>query len=94
MKKVTVLARYPHRQHEALRTSLGCLLENHFVTYMVLDYEAQLDEAFANNLEFLDDMEGMRFSNVPVNAERHGFVYKSLAEMGELLRDQDIIIPF
>ncbi len=94
MKKVAVLARHPHRQYEALRTSLGCLLEDHAVTYLVLDYEVQLDEAFTDNLGFLDEMEGFRYSNHPVNVSEHGFAYKSLEDMGELLRDQDIIIPF
>ncbi|HEX9882485.1 MAG TPA: hypothetical protein VGA79_00825 [Desulfobaccales bacterium] len=94
MKKVAVLARQPHRQYEALRTSLGCLLEDHRVTYLVLDYEVALDEAFADNLGFLDEMEGFRFSNHPGNVEKHGFAYLSLADLGELLRDQDIVIPF
>jgi len=39
-------------------------------------------------------MEGRRYSNHPVNVDQHGFTSMSLAEMGELLRDQDIIIPF
>jgi hypothetical protein len=94
MKKVAVLARQPHRQYEALRTSLGCLLEDHRVTYLVLDYEVALDEAFVDNLGFLDEMEGSRFSNHPANVENHGFAYLSLADLGELLRDQDIVIPF
>jgi len=94
MKKVAVLVRQPHRQYEALRSGLGCLLEDHQVTYLVLDYPVQLDEAFADNLGFLDEMEGRRFSNHPVNVKQHGFTYKSLAEMGELLREQDVIIPF
>ena len=94
MKKVAILARQPQRQFEALRSSLGCLLENHEVTYLVLDHEVRPDEAFSNNLEFLDDMEGRRFSNVPANVEKHGFGAMSLREMGELLREQDIIIPF
>jgi len=94
MKKVAVLARQPHRQYEALRTSLGCLLEDHRVTYLVLDYEVALDEAFTDNLGFLDEMEGSRFSNHPGNVEKHGFAYLSLADLGELLRDQDIVIPF
>jgi hypothetical protein len=94
MKKVAVIARQPHRQYEALRTSLGCLLEDHQVTYLVLDYEVQLDEAFEDNLGFLDEMEGKRYSNHPANVEHHGFAYLSLPEMGELLREQEIIIPF
>ncbi len=93
-KKVTILGRHPHRQHEALRSSLGCLLENHMVTYLVVDYEVEKDQAYLENLEFLDEMEGERFSNHMANVEQHGFTYLSLAQMGELLRDQDIIIPF
>jgi hypothetical protein len=94
MKKVAVLARQPQRQYEALRSSLGCLLEDHRVTYLVLDYEVELDEAFSDNLGFLDEMEGRRFSNHPANVEKHGFGFLSLADMGELLREQDIVIPF
>jgi hypothetical protein len=94
MKKVAVLVRHPHRQYEALRSSLGCLLEDHQVSYLVLDHEVALDEAFGDNLGFLDEMEGQRYSNHPANVEKYGFAYLSLAEMGELLRRQDIVIPF
>jgi hypothetical protein len=93
-KKLAVLVRHPHRQHEALRSSLGCLLENYLVTYLVLDYEVQQDQAYLDNLEFLDEMEGERFSNQPANVEQHGFKFLSLSQMGELLREQDIVIPF
>ncbi|MGA7579283.1 MAG: hypothetical protein ACLQUW_08745 [Desulfobaccales bacterium] len=93
-KKVAILARHPHRQYEALRSSLGCLLENHEVTYLVLGYEVDLDQAYSENLEFLDEMEGTRFSNHPDNVEKHGFGYLDLAQIGELLREQDIVIPF
>ncbi len=94
MKKVAVLVRQPHRQYEALRSSLGCLLEDHRVSYLVLDHEIQADEAFLDNLGFLDEMEGRRFSNNAANVGKYGFTPMTLAQMAELLRDQDIIIPF
>jgi hypothetical protein len=94
MKKVAVLVREPQRQYEALRSSLGCLLEDHRVSYLVLDHEIQPDEAFSDNLGFLDEMEGRRYSNHPANVAKYGFAYLSLAQMGELLRTQDVIIPF
>ena len=94
MKKVAVVVSQPQRQYEALRTSLGSLLEDHEVSYLVLDAEIQPDEAFSDNLGFLDEMEGRRYSNHPANVEKYGFTPLSLAEMGELLRQQDIIIPF
>jgi hypothetical protein len=94
MKKVAVLVRQPHRHYEALRSSLGCLLESHAVSYVVLEHEIAPDEAFSDNLGFLEEMEGQRFSNHPANAEKYGFTYLSLAEIGEFLRGQDVIIPF
>jgi hypothetical protein len=94
MKKVAVLVREPQRQYEALRSSLGCLLEDHRVSYLVLDQEIQPDEAFSDNLGFLDEMEGRRYSNHPANVAKYGFDYLSLAQVGELLRTQDVIIPF
>ena len=94
MKKVAVLVRQPEPQYEALRTSLGCLLEEYQVSYIVLDHEIAPGEAFYDNLGFLEEMEGARYSNNPANAARYGFTLLTLAEMGELLRRQDIIIPF
>jgi hypothetical protein len=94
MKKVAVVVRDPQRQYEALRTSLGSLLEDHQVSYLVLDEEIHPDEAFSDNLGFLDEMEGRRYSNQPANVEKYGFSPLTLAEMGELLRQQEIIIPF
>jgi hypothetical protein len=94
MKKVAVVVRQPHRQYESLRTSLGCLLEDHQVSYVVLDHECSVDEAFSDNLGFLDEMEGRRYSNHPANVEKFGFTPMTLAEVGDLLREQDIVIPF
>ena len=94
MKKVAVVVRHPQRHYEALRTSLGCLLEDHRVSYLVLDEEIEPDEAFTDNLGFLEEMEGRRYSNHPANVEKYGFTSMDLAAVGELLRQQDIIIPF
>jgi hypothetical protein len=94
MKKVAVMVRHPQRHYEALRTSLGCLLEDHRVSYVVLDEEISPDEAFSDNLGFLDEMEGKRYSNHPANVAKYGFTYLTVPQLGELLRGQDIIIPF
>lgn len=94
MKKVAVLVRHPKRHYEALRSSLGRLLEDHRVSYLVLDEEITPDEAFSDNLGFLEEMGGQRYSNHPANVAKYGFTYLNVAQMGELLRHQDIIIPF
>ena len=94
MKKVAVVVRAPERHYEALRSALGCLLEDHQVSYVVLDQEITPDEAFSDNLGFLEEMEGQWVSNHPANTEKYGFTHLSLPEIGELLREQEIIIPF
>ncbi len=94
MKKVAVIVRHPQRHFEALRSSLGCLLENLEVSYVVLDDEIRADAAFLENLSFLEEMEGLSYSNQPANAEKYGFTFMTQAQMGELLRRQDIVIPF
>ncbi len=94
MKKVAVVVRTQERTYEALRSSLGCLLEDHQVGYFVIGQEISPDEAFLDNLGFLEEMGGRRYSDQPANAAQFGFTLASLEEMGELLRDYDIIIPF
>ena len=65
MKKLAVVVREPARHYEALRSALGCLLEDHQVSYVVLNQEIHPDEAFTDNLGFLEEMEGRHYSNNP-----------------------------
>jgi hypothetical protein len=95
MKKVAVLINNENQQYEGLRSSLGMMLYNTAVQMFVVDKEiADMDEAYKDNMEFLDEMEGERFSNNPANVEKYGFKYASVEQMGELLRQADLIIPF
>ena len=95
MKKVAVLIKDPEQQYEGLRSSLGMMLYNTWVQMFIVDKEiARMDEAYRDNMEFLDEMEGERFSNNKANVEKYGFKYASREEMGEMLREADLIIPF
>ena len=95
MKKVAVLINDETQQYEGLRSSLGMMLYNTFVQMFVVDKEiANMDEAYHDNIEFLDEMEGERYSNNRVNVEKHGFKYASLEEIGNMLRKADLVIPF
>jgi len=95
MKKVAVLINNEDQQYEGLRSSLGMMLYNTAVQMFVIDKEiANMDEAYKDNMEFLDEMEGERFSNNPDNVEKYGFKYASIEQMGEMLRQTDLIIPF
>ena len=94
MKKVAVLINDSEQQYEGLRSSLGMLLYNTEVQMFVLDKEiANMDEAYEDNMGFLDEMEGERFSNNRTNVEKYGFKYATLKQIGEMLRDADLVIP-
>ena len=95
MKKIAVLIKDVDQQYEGLRTSLGLLLEAASVQMFVLNHEiANMDEAYHDNMEFLDEMEGERFSNNSANVEKYGFQYVTMADVAEKLKEATVIIPF
>ncbi len=95
MKKIAVLIKDVDQQYEGLRTSLGLLLEAAEVQMFVLNHEiANMDEAYHDNMEFLDEMEGERFSNNSANVEKYGFQYVTMADVAEKLKEANVIIPF
>jgi len=94
MKKLAVIVRDKEQQYEALRSSLGALLEIPSVKMIVLDHEIDMHKAYEENMEFLDEMEGERYSNNKANVEKYGFKYATLDEIGEMLKEADIVIPF
>jgi hypothetical protein len=93
-KRVAVITKDRNRQYEALRSGLGLLLERHSVSLFVLNHEIEAVEEYLDNLGFLDEMGGDRYSDHPVNVERHGFRQVSPEEAGRLLAEHDLVIPF
>ncbi len=95
MKKAVVLIKDVDQQYEGLRTSLGLLLEDTEVVMVVLHHEiADMDEAYHDNMEFLDEMEGERFSNNSANVEKYGFKYATMSEVADKINAADVVIPF
>lgn len=95
MKKVAVVIKDVDQQYEGLRTSLGLLLDATEVKMFVLDNEiADFSEAYSDNFEFIDEMEGESFSNNTVNVEKYGFKHATLEEMAAMMKSADIVIPF
>src|SRR5512139_853384 len=93
-KKVAVLIKDKDRQYEGLRSSLGLLLENHVVSMFVLDHEVEMTEEYSDNMGFIDEMGGTRYSNVPANVDKHGFKAVKLEEIPAKLGDEEIVIAF
>jgi hypothetical protein len=93
-KKVAVLIKDKQRQYEGLRSSLGLLMEFHIVSMIVLNHEIELTEEYKDNMEFIDEMEGTRYSNVPANVEKYGFELLQLAAIPKKLKENDMIIAF
>ena len=93
-KRVAVITKDRARQHEAIRSGLGLLLERHGVTLFILNHEIDSCEQCLDNLSFIEEMGGHCYSNHPVNVERHGFSPTSVQEAGRMLAEHDLIVPF
>ncbi len=93
-KKVSVLIKDKDRQYEGLRSSLGLLLENHVVSMFVLDHEVEMTEEYSDNMGFIDEMGGTRYSNVPANVEKYGFKPVKAEEIPAKLHDEEVVIAF
>jgi hypothetical protein len=94
MKKVAVIVKEKEQQYEALRTSLGSLLESHAISFFVLDHEIDMNEEFRDNLDIFGEMDGVCFSNNASNVTKHGFTAIAVEEMASKIREMDIVIPF
>lgn len=95
VEKVAVLIKDIDQQYEGLRTSLGLLLEAASVQMYVLNHEIEnMDEAYRDNMEFIDEMEGERYSNHPANVEKYGFKPVTNEDLLIKLKEVDLIIPF
>ena len=94
-KKAAVIIRDSDQQYEGLRTSLGLLLENTRVQMFVLHHEiVTMDEAYRDNMEFIDEMKGERYSNNSANVEKYGFKHVTLADVADKIKTADVVIPF
>ncbi|HET6922044.1 MAG TPA: hypothetical protein VFI16_02735 [Anaeromyxobacteraceae bacterium] len=93
-KKVAVLIKDKDRQYEGLRSSLGLLLEKHVIAMFVLNHEIDMTEEYQDNMGFIDEMGGARYSNVPANVEKWGFKAVTLDELPARLKESELVIAF
>jgi hypothetical protein len=93
-KKVAVLIKDKDRQYEGLRSSLGLLLEKHVISMFVLNHEVEMTEEYQDNMGFIDEMGGARYSNVPANVTKYGFQAVTLDDVPARLAENDLVIAF
>jgi len=80
---------------DGLRSTLGLAVANHYAYGVVLNTElGPLSDYHAENVEWIRDMEGEVFSTVAANVEKNGFTPITLEELGQKLREMDVIVPF
>ncbi len=94
-KKAFFMYRNKDYAVDGIRSALGLAVENMYSYGVVMDCELEkLDEHNMESIEMLRDMEGDIFTTVPTNTEINGFESMTVEEVGEKLREMDIIIPY
>ena len=80
---------------DGIRSALGLAVENMYAYAVVMNNELPpLDDYHKENIEWVRDMEGEVYSTVPANVEKHGLAAITLEEVGQKLREMDIIVPY
>jgi hypothetical protein len=87
-KKIAILVR--DRKAEALRMAVGATLSNDDVSVFIMDDKLEIDDEVELNIEMLSDLKAKIYSNHPENP----FEQKTTVEIGLLLSEYDVVIPY
>ncbi|MBW2465881.1 MAG: hypothetical protein JRF02_01140 [Deltaproteobacteria bacterium] len=80
---------------DALRSTLGLSVANHYSHAVVMNHTlSKFDDYNAENLEWVRDMEGEVYTTEQANADTNDLKYASLEEVGKMLREMDVIVPY
>jgi len=93
IKHCAVVVRRPEDVWEGTRTTLGLAAHNYWAYLFVLDVSIEMTEALEENLEWLEEMECPRISNLEVN-RLYGFDVMPLEKLAREFKKMDLVIPF
>jgi hypothetical protein len=80
---------------DALRSTLGLSVANHYSYAVVMNHAlTKFDDYNAENIEWIRDMEGEAYTTEKANADINGLTPVTLEEVGQKLRDMDVIVPY
>ncbi len=90
---------YPSNEYslDGVRSALGLAVENMYAYGVMMNTvleDTDLTDYHKENIDWIRDMEGEVYSIPDGNVEKHGFVKITLEELGQKLRDMDVIIPY
>jgi hypothetical protein len=77
-----------------MRSALGLAVENMYAYCSVNVAVPELDDYNKENLEWIRDMEGDVFSTEAANVEINGMTPITLEELGQKLREMDVVVPY
>lgn len=95
MSKVCFM--YPSNEYslDGMRSALGLAVENMYAYGVVMNTELEnVTEYHSENIDWIRDMEGEIYSIPDVNVEKYGLVKMTLEELGQKLREMDVIVPY
>ena len=80
---------------DGMRSALGLAVENMYAYAVVMYNELPaMSDYHKENIEWIRDMEGDVLTTVDANVEKHELTKITLDELGQKLREMDVIVPY
>ncbi len=92
-----VLFMYPSEDYilDGVRSVLGLAVENMYAYGVVMSTDiAEISEYHSENIDWVRDMEGEIYTLPQSNVDKHGLAKITIEELGQKMRDMDVIVPY
>jgi hypothetical protein len=98
VKKIAFVVKNSDDLWECTRSAIGLGVENVYVALFIIDAAIEMEqqaEAYRDQLEMINDLEGHIFTNVLKNTEQFGLIeFMPLHEMAQKIREYDLMTFF